>query len=354
MLGKHVRYIGTVILFLVMASLACNFNLGETKLESVKMARDEQGKNPTSAFASEDDFFVVFDLKNAPNDTQIRTVWYAVDVEGIEPNTKLGEQEIETGSGASYFSLANAQRNTLWGLGKYRAEVYVDGDKTETLDFIVNVQLKEAYLSTDEGGSERNAVFPPDATIYANIEVKDAPENEANLSITWYQNETVLSSEEVLAGTGGSVSFSFDHEDLFDLGDYHVDIAIDNEVQDTLTFSITVQILNQYLAKQPEDETEADTFYLGETPYVILDVAPSPENDVTAEAVWYVAGEDGRIEAGTTQVAVGTGGLVTIEPPTDLKFVEGRYIVEVFEGQARLASLRFSFEQMPESPFAGG
>lgn len=352
--SKHVRYIGTVIFFLVIASVACNFNLGETKLESVTMARDEQGKNPTTTFASDDDFFVVFDLKNAPNDTKIRTVWYAVAVDGLEPNTQLGEQEIETGSGASYFSLANAQRNTLWGLGKYRAEVYVDGDKAEILEFIVNVQLDEAYLSTDEGGAERNAVFPPDATIYANVEVKDAPENEATLSITWYRDETVLFTEEVPAGTGGSLSFSFDHEGLFDLGSYHVDIAVDDEVQDTLSFSITVQILNQYLAKQPESATEADTFYLGETPYVILDVAPSPENDVTAEAIWYVAGEEGRIEAGTTQVAIGTGGLVTLEPPSDLEFVEGRYIVEVFEGQARLASLRFSFEPLPDSPFAGG
>lgn len=354
MQDKQVRHIGAVILFLILASLACNFNLGQTELDSATMARDKQGKNRTTHFASEDEFYVVFDLKNAPNDTQVRTVWYAVAVEGIEPNTKLGEQEIETGSGPSYFSLANAQRNTLWALGKYRAEVYIDGEKVETLDFEVTVQVEDAYLSSEEGGNERNAVFAPDATVYANISIKDAPENDAVLSMTWYRGDTVLASEAVPAGTGGDLSFNLTRDDLFELGQYHADIAIDGNVQDTLDFTITVQILGQYLAKEPLGETEADTFYLGEIPYVILDVAPSPENDVSVDAIWYVAGEEGRIEAGTTSVAVGTGGLVTLEPPGDLEFVEGRYIVEVFEDQARLASLRFEAVPMPASPFAGG
>ena len=351
---KHFRYIGIVILLLILASLACNFNLGETKLESAAMARDKQGKNKTAQFASEDDFYIYFDLKNAPNDTKVKTVWYAVEVEGIEPNTKLGEQEIETGSGASYFSLANAQRNTLWALGKYRAEVYIDGEKAETLKFEVTVQLDEAYLSSDEGGDERSAVFAPDATVYANLSIKDAPENDAVVRITWYRGDTVLASEEVPAGTGGDLRFNLTSEGLFELGDYRADIAVDEDVQDSLELTVTVRILGQYLAKTPLGETEADTFYPGETPYVILDVAPSPENDVMVDAIWYVAGEEGRIEAGTTQVAVGTGGLMTLEPPTDLAFVEGRYIVEVFIGQARLDSLRFSFEPIPESPFAGG
>ena len=354
MQDKHFRYIGIVILLLILASLACNFNLGQTKLESATMARDKQGKNKTTQFASEDDFYVYFDLKNAPNDTKVRTVWYVVAVEGIEPNTKLGEQEIETGSGASYFSLVNAQRNTLWDLGKYRAEVYIDGEKAETLDFEVTVQLDEAYLSSDEGGTERSAVFAPDATVYVNLSIKHAPENNAVVHITWYQGDIVLASEEVPAGTGGDLRFNLTSDALFDLGDYRADIAVDEDVQDSLEFTVTVKILRQYLAKAPLGETEADTFYIGETPYVILDVAPSPENDVMVDAIWYVAGEDGRIEAGTTRVAVGTGGLVTIEPPADLEFVEGRYIVEVFAGQARLASLRFSFESIPASPFAGG
>jgi len=60
--------------FLILALPACNFSASTANISDAKMARDQDGKQPTKVFSPEDTFYCVADLSNAPDDTKVRAV----------------------------------------------------------------------------------------------------------------------------------------------------------------------------------------------------------------------------------------------------------------------------------------
>ena len=132
---KHKLAKITLVLFvLALTSLACEFSASTAKIASVQMARDAEGTQPTTEFAAEDTFYALADLQNAPDGTTVRAVWTAVAVEGTEPNLKIDEAELETGSGTVQFELSN---NNLWPAGTYKVEIYLNGELAQTVEFSV-------------------------------------------------------------------------------------------------------------------------------------------------------------------------------------------------------------------------
>ncbi|RME06403.1 MAG: hypothetical protein D6803_06610, partial [Anaerolineae bacterium] len=76
------------------------------------------------------------DLKNAPDDTNLKAVWVAVDAEGVdEKNMVINETEFTTGSGLAFFTLEN--KEYLWPTGQYKVEIYLNGELAKTLTFEV-------------------------------------------------------------------------------------------------------------------------------------------------------------------------------------------------------------------------
>jgi hypothetical protein len=98
------------------------------------MATDPQAENPTTTFSTQDTFYAVVDLDNAPDDTNVRAVWYAVDVEGENPETKINETQINTGSSQLHFELENT---SPWPKGDYKVELFINDKLEQTLEFQV-------------------------------------------------------------------------------------------------------------------------------------------------------------------------------------------------------------------------
>jgi hypothetical protein len=119
---------------IVLASLACSFSASTANISSAALAKDEAGTQPTTTFAPEDTFYVNVELANAPDDTVVKTVWTAVEVEGADPNTPLDETELESGSGTLYFNLTNSGP---WPAGKYKVDIYLNEELDRTLEFVV-------------------------------------------------------------------------------------------------------------------------------------------------------------------------------------------------------------------------
>jgi hypothetical protein len=100
---------------------ACEFSASTANISNVTLARDEAGTQPTTSFEPDETFYLVVDLANAPDDTSVRTAWYAVDVGSVAaPNTLIDEISLESGSGKLYFNLAPSG---LWAPGTYKADV---------------------------------------------------------------------------------------------------------------------------------------------------------------------------------------------------------------------------------------
>ena len=96
-----------VIVLVTLTVPACSFSASTANISEAKMARDPEGKNPTRVFSPDDTFYCVAELSNAPDDTTVRALWTAVDVEGANPNTKIDEVSTTGGSSQLQFDPTN-------------------------------------------------------------------------------------------------------------------------------------------------------------------------------------------------------------------------------------------------------
>ena len=123
-----------VLVTMLGATLACGGSVSTANVADAWMSTDEAGTSRTTVFAQDADFYAQADLKNAPDDTSVKAVWTAVDVQDTEPGLVLNETEFTTGSGLVHFTLSN---DSLWPTGTYRAEIYLGEVLVKTLDFTV-------------------------------------------------------------------------------------------------------------------------------------------------------------------------------------------------------------------------
>jgi len=130
---KHFR-LGLVLSVLMVLAAACGFSFTTANFASAEMAKDPEGSQPATTFAPDDTFYAVIELDNAPEDTQVRAEWTAVDVAGEEPNTPIDSAQLSTGSGQLHFSLEN---NTPWPEGEYKVDLFIEDELERTLEFEV-------------------------------------------------------------------------------------------------------------------------------------------------------------------------------------------------------------------------
>ena len=115
---------------------ACGFSASTANISEAQMARDPEGNDPTTVFSPQDTFYAVGELSNAPDDTTVRAVWTAVDVEGADPDTRIDEVSATGGSGPFQFELTN---DGPWPVGEYKVDLFLDDEQepARTLEFEV-------------------------------------------------------------------------------------------------------------------------------------------------------------------------------------------------------------------------
>ena len=119
---------------LLLSTLACEFSASTANVAEAWMSTDEAGDQRTSVFAQDQIFYVQVDLQNAPDDTTLKAVWTAVDVQDTDPNLVITETEFVTGSGMINFNLSN---DSLWPTGTYKVDIYMNGELATTVTFTV-------------------------------------------------------------------------------------------------------------------------------------------------------------------------------------------------------------------------
>jgi hypothetical protein len=151
-----------VISFLMLLALACGFNVSTANIQDAKMAKDEAASQPATTFGQNDVIYLVANLANASDDTKIKAVWTAVEAEGVDPNYVIGEKELTSGSGPVNFSLSP---NQPWPAGKYKVDLYLNGELKQTLDFAVEAdEAAQVPTPTTEPTQEPTATPAPTET----------------------------------------------------------------------------------------------------------------------------------------------------------------------------------------------
>lgn len=138
--------LGLIFLFVT----ACNSSEGEVRFSTATIAqatfaKDSSGVERTTVYDPEDTFYLLVDLANAPDGTAVKAEWTAVDVDGADPNTVLDNVELVSGSGDLTFDLVN---DGSWPVGRYKVDLYLNGELDRTVDFMVSAGLAQVEEPT--------------------------------------------------------------------------------------------------------------------------------------------------------------------------------------------------------------
>jgi len=154
---KNLR-ITLLAIILLVVSLACSLSVSGSPtnqspgvsglvpkpsglIDTVTMAKDTQGSakdpvNPTTVFANTDKFHAVVHLNNAPTDTQLKAIWYAVVVGSASENNQVIDSTNVTGSGSVNIDFSLTP-DTNFPTGTYQVEIYVNGVLDKVVEFSV-------------------------------------------------------------------------------------------------------------------------------------------------------------------------------------------------------------------------
>lgn len=134
---KKLNPIPFALVAVLFASLACNALMPATPgASNFYMATDVEGTNRTTVFSPTDDFYVFFDVSGIEVGTNFQSRWYALDVEGEDPNVPFQTIDYAYESDISniYFQLTNSDG---WPAGNYKVEIYMNDVKVGEQQFSV-------------------------------------------------------------------------------------------------------------------------------------------------------------------------------------------------------------------------
>ncbi len=125
---------GVAVLALLVAGIACGVSASTANVDDAFLARDREGTERVEIFFPDETFYLIVDLANAPDGTEVRAVWTAIDADDVDFDTTIDEATLTTGSGRLTFDLTN---DSLWPAGNYKVDLYLNGALERTLEFSV-------------------------------------------------------------------------------------------------------------------------------------------------------------------------------------------------------------------------
>jgi hypothetical protein len=103
--------------------------------------------------------------------------------------------------------------------------------------------IKDAYMASDEAGTQKTTIFAQDQVFYAVVTLANAPD-DTTLKATWYavdaqDTEPNLKIDEVSTTmSDGTVPFSLVNDGLWPTGTYKVELYLNDKLDRTLDFEV--------------------------------------------------------------------------------------------------------------------
>jgi len=214
-------------------------------IQNAYLALDQDGEKPSTVFKPEDDFYVIVEVADTPEEATLKSIWIAKDARGLAPDSILHEYEMPV-TGGKYW-MRNSKIEGSRGPGSYVVELYLDDELERTLVFEVRSKgpFTEHLISAfDQEGARPTTVFGPNDAFYIVGDLVNAPE-KITLKAVWIaadvegkEPDTFIDEYEINMD-GGGFWFSLSAEDPpWDKGTYRVEMYVDDELVDSLEFEV--------------------------------------------------------------------------------------------------------------------
>jgi hypothetical protein len=122
-------------LALLVASLACG-TTAPAGVSNIQMSTDQEAANITTTFAPTDEIYVTFDVNEVEAGAGLEIRWYALDVEGQDPETPFTTSEYTYNEEDSIYANIYSTEGGFPS-GQYKVEIYLNGAKVGEQQFSV-------------------------------------------------------------------------------------------------------------------------------------------------------------------------------------------------------------------------
>ena len=199
--------------------------------------------------------------------------------------------------------------------------------------------VKSATLAADEAGSQPTTTFEPSDTFYLLVDLANAPD-DTTLKASWYAVDVGAAAapntliDEASMTTGSAVvTFDLAHDDAWPPGTYKVDLFLNDELNQTLNFSVNGEVAQAEATAAPAATDAAAT-----EPAVGGDLATTLEGVRNATIRIQAQGSFIDPEFGEMTNAAGQGSGFIIDPSgiavTNNHVVTGSAFLQVYvEGE---------------------
>lgn len=195
-----------------------------------------------------------------------------------------------------------------------------------------SANISDARLTKDEDGTRSTSTFSPTDTFYLLVDLANAPD-DTTVKVEWTavsaegaDSNTVLDDVE-LTGGSGTLTFDLQNDNPWPAGDYKVDLYLNDELEQTLTFKVSSGLSGA----QPEDSP-------AETPEETTGSASINRVEEVKTAVIQIEAQGTFVdpEIGTIYNAGGRGSGFIIDPSgiavTNNHVVTGAALLKVWVG----------------------
>lgn len=307
-----------VIISLLFSTLACNFSFSTARIENARLSSDERGERSNKVFGQDDTIFLVGNLKNAPDDTKLKTSWMVIDAAGASSGSIINETEIIAGSGLFEFSLQN--NNSLWSPGNYQVDLYMDNVLNQSFEYSVEQtaqpEIQEILMSAQEQGELATTVFKQNDKIYLLGNLMNAF-SQTRVKTVWSvvsvkgDNLNGVIEEQEQELVSGPFLFTLDaNQPARPAGDYSVDVYLNDLLVTTLLFQVEGGSPNAEMLRMAKDQDgnePTNVFSPSNSFFLLANIVGSPDEGTDIKVVWSsVQVSEGKAENNLIETYEGT------------------------------------------------
>jgi len=123
------------VVALFVSALACG-STGPAGVSNIYMANDADGKNKTTTFSPTEVIYVFFDVNQVEDGAPFQVKWYALNVDGQDPNTAFVTTDYTYAGESTIFAQIQSTEGGF-PAAQYKVEIYLSGAKVGEQQFTI-------------------------------------------------------------------------------------------------------------------------------------------------------------------------------------------------------------------------